>query len=96
MKRTEPKKIGDILNEVLSEQNLDNKLLELQILDLWPKIVGPMINRRTIERKINNGILYLRIASAPIRQELSLNRTNLIATLNKAVGKDVLNEIHFI
>ncbi len=96
MKRTEPKKIGDILNEVLSEQNLDNKLLELQILDLWPKIVGPMINRRTVERKINNGILYLRIASAPIRQELSLNRTNLIATLNKAVGKDVLNEIHFI
>ena len=96
MKRTEPKKIGDILNEVLSEQNLDNKLLELQILDLWPKIVGPMINRRTVERKINNGILYLRIASAPIRQELSLNLTNLIATLNKAVGKDVLNEIHFI
>lgn len=96
MKRTEPKRVGDILKDVLSEQNLDDKLLELQALEMWPKIVGPMINKRTVERRVSEGVLFLRIASAPIRQELSLNRTLLLSMLNKAVGKDVLQEIRFI
>ena len=41
-------------------------------------------------------VLFLRIASAPIRQELSLNRTSLLSMLNKAVGKDVLTDIRFM
>lgn len=96
MKRTYPRRVGDILKDVLSEQDLDNKLYELQALEVWPKIVGPMINRSTVERRVVDGVLFLRIASAPIRQELSLNRTSLLSMLNKAVGKDVLTDIRFM
>ena len=96
MKRTYPRKVGDILKDVLSEQDLDNKLYELQALEVWPKIVGPMINRSTVERRVVDGVLFLRIASAPIRQELSLNRTSWLSMLNKAVGKDVLTDIRFM
>lgn len=96
MKRSEAKSVGEIINELLKEQNLEDKLCEHKALDLWPKVVGPLINQRTVERRVDRGILYVRITSAPIRQELSINKTSLLATLNKAVGKDVLKEIRFI
>lgn len=96
MKRKEAKSVGEIIQDLLKQQNLEDKLCEHRALDMWPKIVGPLINQRTVERRVENGVIFVRITSAPIRQELSNNKTSLLASLNKAAGKDVLKDIRFI
>lgn len=96
MKRTEPLSITDILKEALSEQNLEDKLLERKALAVWTDIVGPEINRKTIERRVRNGTMAVRISSAPLRNELSMRRSIIIAALNQALGKEIIHTLRFL
>lgn len=96
MKRTEPLKISEIVGRLLREQNMEDALLQHRALAAWPQVVGPMINRATAERRVADGTLWLRITSAPVRQELSMNRTALLHALNNLVGKEVIHSIKFV
>ena len=49
-----------------------------------------------MERRVAAGVICVRIASAVVRQELSMQRTALISALNHAVGADVIKEIKFV
>lgn len=93
MKRTEAMTVGDIINQLLKEDNIDRQFDEQKIVYLWPEIVGQGINRYTTSRWVKNGVLYLHISSAPLRNELMMNRTTLIKHLNDAVGSEVIRDI---
>lgn len=96
MKRTEPMSITDILQHAMRTQNMEDRLLERKALLLWGEIMGPDINRRTIERRIKSGEMTVRINSAPLRSELSMRRSPIIAALNKALGKEIVKTLKFL
>ena len=59
MKRTEAMTVGDIINQLLKEDNIDRQFDEQKIVYLWPEIVGQGINRYTTSRRVKNGeLLY--------------------------------------
>lgn len=96
MKRTYPQSISEILQTMFKERNMESTLLMHKALSAWPEIVGPAINKQTVARRVDAGIIYVRILSAVIRQELSIHRSSLIDALNNAAGAKVINEIRFI
>ncbi|MBD5230861.1 MAG: DUF721 domain-containing protein [Muribaculaceae bacterium] len=96
MKRTEPLKISEIVDKLLRDRDMEDTLLQHRALAAWPQVVGPIINRATVERRVAGGTLWLRITSAPVRQELTMNRTALLRALNNYVGKDVITDIKFV
>lgn len=95
MKRTEAKNIGQIINDLLKQENLDVVLDEHRASALWPQVVGDGINRYTIKRYVKDGVMTVHLSSAALSNELMLNRASLIARLNQAVGRDVIREIIF-
>ncbi len=95
MKRVEAKTVGEVLDELLRHEHLDNEFDEHRASSLWPQVVGPGINRYTISRDVRGGVMYVALSSASLRNELMMNRTVLIKRLNEAVGKDVIKEIIF-
>ncbi|MEF9923591.1 MAG: DUF721 domain-containing protein [Muribaculaceae bacterium] len=95
MKRTSAETVGDIINRVLKAENLDGKLDEHRLVSLWPEVVGPVINKYTSQRYINNHMLYVHLTSAPLRNELLLHRSHLVKALNEAIGHDVITDIVF-
>lgn len=96
MKRTEPMSIAQIVDRLMREENLEEGMLQHRALGAWGAVTGPVVNRCTTERRVAGGVLYVRVASAPVRQELSMQRTALIEALNRYVGKDVIKEIRFV
>lgn len=96
MRKTEALSVKEIMEDYLKSRNMEGRLLERQALELWPMIVGNAINRATVERRVDNGVMSIRITSAPMRSELQMHRTALIASINKELGKDVIKEIRFI
>lgn len=96
MKRNYPQRISQVIENLLREQNMEETLRQHRALAAWPRVVGTLINRQTVERRVGSGILYVRIASAVIRQELTLHRADLIKALNEAAGAEVINEIKFM
>ncbi len=95
MKRTEAKNIGQIINDLLKQENLDVALDEHRASALWPQIVGDGINRYTIKRYVKDGVMTVHLSSASLANELMLNRERIIANINKAIGRDIIREIIF-
>ena len=95
MKRTQAKTIGEIVQDYLKKENLDVALDEHRASALWPQIVGQGINRYTVSRWVKDGVMHVQLSSAPLRNELMLNRTRIIAHINEALGNEVIKEIVF-
>ncbi|MBR7012285.1 MAG: DUF721 domain-containing protein [Muribaculaceae bacterium] len=95
MKRTEAKNIGQIIDELLKRENLDVALDEHRASAMWPQIVGDGINRYTIKRYVNNGVMTVHLSSASLSNELMLNRASIIQRINEALGREIIHEIIF-
>ena len=95
MKRTEAKNIGQIIDDLLKKENLDVALDEHRASALWPQIVGDGINRYTIKRYVNNGVMTVHLSSASLSNELMIKRASLIQRINEALGREIIREIIF-
>ena len=88
--------VGDIFNHLLKKENLDTEYDYHRAIDIWPIVVGPGINRYTISRSVNNGIMTVWLSSAPLRNEMMLTKSQLISRLNEELGgKQIIKDIIF-
>ena len=96
MKYVKARAISDLLNEFLREEGLETPLLEHRLIhSAWPEVVGKYAADCTEDLKIHNQVLYVRISSAVVRQELHMQRTELARKLNAYVDAFVITHIRF-
>jgi len=81
--------LKDIINELLKEYKLSDKLKEIKLIETWPKVVGKIIAKHTTGIYVRNKKLYITLDNAAVREELQYAKTKLIKSLNKAVGGDI-------
>ena len=94
-KRHQPVHIGAAMAELTSALGIDGTLRRYAVLTGWPEVVGEQIARVTEPQRIENGVLFVGVKTAPWRAELSLQRLEIMKKLNAAVGKDVVRDIRF-
>ncbi len=70
-------------------------LSEYEVVTSWSAIVGEQIAKVTKAEHLEKGILFVSVATAPWRNELTMQRQEIVARINDAVGKDVVKEIRF-
>lgn len=93
MKRTEPLKLSEIINNALRESHLDTAMLEHKASYVWPEVMGQGINRYTSRRWVDRGVLHVVITSGPLKNELSFHKTRIVKAINEAVGADIITSI---
>ena len=47
MKRTEPKSVGELLDQLFKSPNIAAKIAEGALPDTWRQVVGPMVAEQT-------------------------------------------------
>ena len=87
------KPLGDLIKEFYEQHRGSDYLDEIKLINSWPKVVGPFIASHTIDLSIRNKILFARIDSDALRNELSYSKSLLLKNLNEVVGKEVISEI---
>lgn len=93
MKRRDPVLLGDVMRQFLDPAALDDNANQQRLVAFWPDVVGEYINRQTVRRWIKDRVLHVVIVSAPLRNELMLNRSHLVKRLNEITGADVISDI---
>lgn len=78
-----PQKLGDILDEVLSEKGYYGVCREWTVVRKWPDIAGEKFARVTECKKVEDGVLYVKVASAPWRQEAAYEKNRLLERIRK-------------
>ena len=93
MSRTNDHSLKDVINDLLKEYRLSDKLKELKIIESWPKIVGKIIAKHSTVIYLRDKKLYITLDNAAIREELLFARTKLLKSINKLVGENYVEEI---
>ena len=95
MRRRKTEVLGDVITQVLKKQNLAPQLNETRLFDAWEKVLGKSVAAYTTNKYIKNKVLYVKISSAVLRNELLMSRELLIVSLNREVGAEVIKDIFF-
>ena len=85
--------LSDLIEAFYAKHKGPGYMDELKIIQSWPKVVGPFIASHTIDLSIRNKILFARIDSDALRNELGYSKSLLLKNLNEMVGKEVISEI---
>lgn len=85
--------IGDLIKAFYEQRKGPDYLDEMKAVNSWNEVVGPFIASHTIDLYLKNKVLFVRVDSDVLRNELSYSKSLLIRNLNEAVGKEVVTEI---
>lgn len=88
--------LQDLLRQLYHTLEMDDVATEMEVRQMYVRIVGDFISRLTLECRFANGVLTVRLASAALRQELAYRRTSLAEKINEALNKKAVKEIRFL
>lgn len=92
-RRTGDNSMKQALEAWMKELRIESKLSEKRLVGQWASLMGPTIANRTLEVNIQEGVLYVSLNSASLRQELMQSREKIIQLLNREAGAEVIKEI---
>ena len=87
------KPLGDLIKEFYELHKGSGYLDEQKVIQAWPQVVGPFIASHTIDLSIKNHVLFVRVDSDALRNELGYSKSLLIKNLNDIIGKEIVKEI---
>ena len=90
-----PQPLGQALRQLVHDLGIDKSLGEFEIITSWNAIVGEQIGRISSALRMENGVLFVSVATAPWRAELSLRRLEIIEKINRHAGRKIVKDIRF-
>lgn len=93
MRRTKTLLMGELLEEFFKRPYIAAKVAEGKLPDTWRAIVGERAANDTLELKLENHILYVRIRSSILRSELFYQREALCREINEQSGVRLVNAV---
>lgn len=85
--------IGKALDMMIDDLKLRSKINESRIRDGWAEIMGKPIAKYTSSVTLRDGKLYIKIDSAPLKQELNYSREKIRELFNKEFGDNVVKDV---
>jgi predicted nucleic acid-binding Zn ribbon protein len=90
-----PETIGSIIEAKLRELGYLAPVRELDVVRRWKELVGDRIAKVTDCSRVDNGVLYVRVASASWRQEISYIKPHILDTIKKETPCNSIRDIVF-
>ncbi|BAV94401.1 DciA family protein [Ichthyobacterium seriolicida] len=84
--------IKSIVNSILEKNNLKFKRDEIHVIDAINSIF-PSLKNKSERVYLNKGILYLKINSSVLKQEILYGKNNIVKHINDVLGESVLCDI---
>lgn len=95
MRKKNTELLSDVIKQVLKQHHLDKPLYEKRLIDAWPMVLGENIMKYTSDLSIRNRVLYVSLTSSVLRHDLFISKEEILKSLNKQVGVDVIVDIVF-
>ena len=86
----------DALVSYLRESGLEQSVLEVQVEEVWPQVMGDIVTKLTRSVEVKDGMLIVRVSSAALKTQLFENRFELVRKLNEAVGAEVIKDCRIL
>lgn len=98
MRRNRRKKndeeVGDLIDRYLRSIDRSGKYLETKIIKAW-RDFNPAFQQYTRNIYFRRGVLHISLSSAPLKAELSMNKSKLVSQLNESLKEEIIQDIQF-
>tara|TARA_B100000886_G_scaffold59041_1_gene36492 strand:+ start:111 stop:404 length:294 start_codon:yes stop_codon:yes gene_type:complete len=92
-KRGELKNISKVIEEVFSQKHIRIGIDNIKVQDAWKKTMGKNIQKYTYKVVYKKGILYVKLRSSVLKEELKYEKIKVIKLINKELGKRYVKDL---
>jgi hypothetical protein len=85
--------IKDVLSNFIKQNKITPGYYNAKIQQVWKEKMGESVNHHTISVTLSKDQLYIKLDSAPLKNEFSLGKDKLRDLLNKELGSDVIKKV---
>ena len=86
----------DLVRHIFEECELTDQVNEMDVIKTYKSVVGDLISKLTLDIKLKDKILYLKLSSAALKNELLYKKTDLLVRINSELNRDAVNNIVFL
>mgnify|MGYP001424239949 CR=1 FL=1 len=84
------------IKDAVEKTGIDTALKQESAVFLWKDIVGEVVAGVTETMGVEKGVLTVKTSSPTWRQELHMQKNEIIDKINKKIGSKAIKEIRFI
>ncbi len=93
MKRRNDLSLGEAIRLMLREYQLDGRLKDFQVRAIWQRLMEKRLGNYISEVHVREGVLYVKVLSSSLRQELTIAREKIREQLNAEMGEPYVREV---
>ncbi|WP_235298965.1 DUF721 domain-containing protein [Portibacter marinus] len=86
--------IKEVLDKYIKQSKINPGFYNAKIQKIWKEKMGNSVNQHTLSIKLYGKELYIKLDSAPLKNEFHLSKDKLRKLLNEEIGSDVVEKIH--
>jgi predicted nucleic acid-binding Zn ribbon protein len=86
-------KVGDAIQQLFRQENLDTKISQFTVKQSWKEIAGEPIAVNTTEISFKNKTIFVSLKSDAMKHELSFRKEELLKNINKFCGCTLVEQI---
>ncbi len=87
--------LKDAINSMMESYKIKGKFDENKLIQSWDTLMGAPIAKRTEKIFLKNKVLYVKLNSAPLRQELTIAKSKVLEIIHRHFDKELMTDIKF-
>ena len=88
--------ISGALKKLIKKEGIENEINQQKAIDLWGDVVGQKIKENTEPLEVRFGIMTVKTKNPVWRQELQIQKEDIIKSINKKLVKTMIKDLRFI
>ena len=93
--KNQPQPLGAVLSDLEDRYGYRERFDAARAVEAWPILAGEAIAGVTEQVWMRHGTLYVKVRSAPWRQQLQFQRDAWRVRMNEHLGREVVDEVLF-
>ena len=96
MKRDENKQsLGQAIQKMIRDLGMEEKILSVKSEEIFVEMMGTYIMKYVESFQVKKRVLFLKIKTPELRNELMYGKSKIINHINSEIGKDYLLDVKF-
>lgn len=92
-KRQNTQTIGQAFDYFMKVNGKEELMWEVKAEEAWRTVMGKFFEKYTDKVEVRQRVLYVKINSPAMRQELTYGKSKIIANINEEIKKDFLMDV---
>ena len=85
-----------VLKKTIENSGFKKAIFQENAVSVWPDVVGKNISKISKATSVDKGVLFIKVESATWKQELYMQKNEIINKINKKIGSKAIKEIRLV